>query len=127
MDKTKGRQTRRLSVGLSEEEYAKLRKAFASSRCKTLSEYARRMLLGTAVRRRRHDDAAVLLTGELLRLRQALEKATGSLSGTTGRATPSATRNPNSYAAFQMNRMLLADKISQIERHIQKITERCIQ
>lgn len=128
MDRTKQRQRRRVSVGLTGEEYARLRKAFASSGCRTLTEYGRRMLLRSPSGRRRPGGPAATLAEELPGLRQALEKAAASLSGTMGQGVPPDGRNRgNPYAALEVERKILADKITQIKSRIQKIAETCLQ
>ncbi|WP_188220655.1 plasmid mobilization protein [Flavobacterium pokkalii] len=121
--------TRRITLRLTEQEYAKIEAKFKASCCRKLSNYIRKHLFNKPIistyRNQSLDDLmeeTIVLTTELRAIGNNINQIAKKIN-----SAKTITDFKAQYISFEQHREILFDKIDFIGKHTQKIAERWLQ
>ncbi len=129
MEAENSNRTRIIGLRLTPEEYAKMERRWKSSTCRKLSDYVRKHLFDksivTTYRNQSLDDfmeETIVLRNELNAIGNNINQAVKKLH--TLQQIP---EFRNWIISYNLDKMILFNKVEEIKKHIQKITDKWLQ
>jgi hypothetical protein len=129
MEKENSNRTRIIGLRLTPEEYAKIERKWKTSTCRKLSDYVRKHLfdkpITTTYRNQSLDDfmeETIVLCNELNAIGNNINQAVKKLH--TLQQIP---EFRNWIISYDLDKKILFNKVDEIKKHIQKITDKWLQ
>jgi hypothetical protein len=129
MEAENSNRTRIIGLRLTPEEYAKIERKWKASTCRKLSDYVRKHLFDksivTTYRNRSLDDfmeETIVLHNELNAIGTNINQAVKKVH--TLQQIP---EFRNWIISFDLNKKILSNKVEEIKKHIQKISDKWLQ
>jgi len=129
MSETNSNRTKWLHLRLKPEEYAKIHKQFSSTTCRKVSDYARKILLSkpivTTYRNQSLDDFMT----ETIRLKNEINSIGNNFNQAVKKlhALNQISEFRSWLTTYEIDRIILSDKVEEIKNHIEKIGEKWLQ
>jgi hypothetical protein len=129
MEEQNNNRTKWLHLRLKPDEYQKIFKKFSNSTCRKLSEYARKNLLEKPVTTNYRNQSLDEFMSEIIRLRVELN-AIGNNFNQAVKKLHTLQQIPefkNWIISYELEKKILLNKVEEIKKYIQKISEKWLQ
>jgi hypothetical protein len=129
MERENSNRTRKITLRLTTEEYAKIEQKFNSSTCRKISDYLRRQLFDKSITITYRNESFDDFTEETILLRKELN-AIGSNLNQVVKKLHTLQQIPEFRVwiiSFEIDKKIINDKIEEIKNHTGKITDKWLQ
>jgi len=129
MERENSNRTRKITLRLTTEEYAKIEQKYKASTCRKLSDYLRRQLLDKSITITYRNESFDDFTEETTLLRKELN-AIGNNLNQAVKKLHTLQQIPEFRVwiiSFEIDKKIINDKIESIKNHTSKITDKWLQ
>ncbi len=129
MEKGNSNRTRRVTLRLTEKEYAKIERKWKGSTCRKLSEYIRKHLFSKPITTYYRNQSLDEFMNEMIRLRNELHAIGNNINQAVKKlhTLQQISEFKNWIITNEIQQKILLNKEEEIKKHIQKITEKWLQ
>jgi hypothetical protein len=129
MEEQNNNRTKWLHLRLKPDEYQKIYEKFSKSTCRKLSEYARKSLLEKPVITNYRNQSLDEFMSEIIRLRIELNSIGNNFNQAVKKlhTLQQIPEFKNWIISYELEKKILFNKVEEIKKHIQKISEKWLQ